>query len=117
MKVTHMVLRGFSASLAACALGAGGSFPADSAARPARDMPARFEPTAPATRVAPADTISGDGCTSPVRDPRDGTELRLERAIAPRGDYVVPSGRYGIGADELLRLDCNTGAAIGFVRR
>ena len=106
-----------SASVGACALGQGGSFPADSSARAARDVPTRFEPMPPATRLPPADTISGSGCTSPVRDPRDGTELRLERAIAPRGDYVVPAGRYGSGPDELLRLDCNTGAVIGFVRR
>ena len=107
----------FSAGVGACALGQSGSFPADSAARVARDVPARFEPVAPATRLAPADTISGNGCTSPLRDPRDGTSLRLQRAIAPRGDYAVPAGRYGSGPDELLRLDCNTGAVIGFVRR
>lgn len=107
----------FSAVIGACALGQSGNFPADSAARPARDVPARFEPVAPAMRLAPSDTISGDGCTSPIRDPRDGTELRLERAISPRGDYVVPAERYGSGTDELLRVDCNTGAVIGFVRR
>lgn len=105
------------AGLAACAIGGGGSFPADSTVRPAQELPARFEPVAPATRVAPADTIAGAGCTSPFRDPRDGTLLRMERAISPRADYAVPAGHYGIGPDELLRLDCNTGIAIGIVRR
>jgi hypothetical protein len=106
-----------AATLAACALGQGGSFPADSAARTAQDIPARFEPVPPMARVTPGDTISGSGCTSPLRDPRDGTELRLERAISPRGDYVAPTGRYGMEPDELLRVDCNTGGVIGIVRR
>ncbi|HJP56539.1 MAG TPA: hypothetical protein VJ847_05860 [Gemmatimonadales bacterium] len=105
-----------AAILTACALGQG-NFPADTAARTAEDVPARFEPMAPAMRVAPSDTISGGGCNSPLRDPRDGTALRLERAITPRGDYAVPAGRYGVGPGELLRVDCNTGRAIGIVRR
>ncbi len=50
-------------------------------------------------------------------DSRDSTEIRLERAISPRGDYTVPNGRYGVGDRELLRLDCNTGAVVGAVRR
>lgn len=108
---------GLSAVLGACAIGGRGSFPADSAARPAQELPARFEPVAPATRLAPADTIAGPGCTSPFRDPRDGTLLRMERAISPRADYAVPAGHYGVGPDELLRLDCNTGVAVGIVRR
>ena len=103
--------------LGACAIGGGGSFPLDSSVRPAEGLPARFEPVAPATRIAPADTIAGAACTSPFRDPRDGTLLRMERAISPRADYVVPAGHYGVGRDELLRLDCNTGIAIGIVRR
>jgi hypothetical protein len=41
----------------------------------------------------------------------------MERAIAPRADYSVPAGRYGVGSNELLRLDCNTGIPIGIVRR
>jgi hypothetical protein len=105
------------AVLGACAIGGGGSFPPDTSVRPAEGMPARFEPVAPASRIAPADTIAGPGCTSPFRDPRDGTLLRMERAISPRADYAVPSGHYGVGPDELLRLDCNTGTAIGIVRR
>jgi hypothetical protein len=108
---------GLGAALAACAIGGRGSFPLDSAARAAQDLPVRFEPVAPVTRIAPADTIAGGGCTSPFQDPRDGTLLRMERAITPRADYVVPAGRYGVGPDELLRLDCNTGVAVGIVRR
>ena len=44
---------GPGALLGACAIGGGGSFPADSAVRPAQELPARFEPVAPITRVAP----------------------------------------------------------------
>jgi hypothetical protein len=108
---------GLGAVLAACALGQSGSFPADTTARPAQELPVRFEPVAPVMRVPPADTIAGASCNSPFRDPRDGTLLRMERAIAPRADYVVPAGRYGVGRDELLRLDCNTGVPIGIVHR
>lgn len=50
-------------------------------------------------------------------DPRDGTELRLVRSQAGRGDYAVPTGRYDVAAGELLRLDCRTGEAIGIVER
>lgn len=33
------------------------------------------------------------------------------------GDYQVPQGRYGVGAREVLRLDCNTGRVLGIARR
>lgn len=80
-------------------------------------LPPRFEPPASLTRVAPADTLPGSGCLNPMRDPRDGAEIILVRASTPRADYAVQGGRYGVGADELLRLDCNTGEPIGIVRR
>ena len=59
-------------------------------------------------------------CRSVMVDPRDQTRLRLVRS-APlgnlhRGDYEVPRGRYGVGQNELLRLDCETGQVIGIVR-
>ena len=58
-------------------------------------------------------------CRNPMVDPRDGTELRLVRsqpgAGGQLGDYVVPEGRYGADAGELLRLQCGTGRAIGFI--
>jgi len=75
--------------------------------RQAEGVPARFE--------LPADTLRGNACYSPMRDPRDGTEIRMERAQAPRADYAVPPGRYGVGPNELLRLDCRTGQALGIV--
>ena len=59
----------------------------------------------------------GDGCRNPMVDARDGSKLTLVRSTDKEGDYAVPKGRYGAGPRELLRLDCSTGEAIGFVRR
>jgi hypothetical protein len=84
--------------------------------RRATRVPARFEPRNPALRLTPGDTIAGSGCVSPMVDPRDGTEVRFVFSTS-YGDYEVPAGRYGTGAGELLRLDCNTGRVIGLVRR
>jgi len=50
-------------------------------------------------------------------DPRDGARLRLMRTYHDRGDYDVPSGRYGVDADKLLRLECGTGRPVGVVPR
>jgi hypothetical protein len=48
----------------------------------------------------------------------DGTRLTLVSSQEGRvGDYAVPDGRYGVGANEALRLDCNTGRVIGVVPR
>jgi hypothetical protein len=80
-------------------------------------LPPRFEPPSEWARVAPADTLPGGACLSPMRDPRDGTELRMLRSHATRADYEVAPGRYGVGEHELLRLDCNTGQPLGIVRR
>ncbi|HEU4630637.1 MAG TPA: hypothetical protein VFS08_12880 [Gemmatimonadaceae bacterium] len=93
------------------------SFPPDSAVRPAADVPARFEPLDPAARLAEGDTITGVSCRSPMVDPRDGMPLRLVRSAEGRGDYEARNGRYGTGTSGLLRLDCNTGRALGVVPR
>lgn len=106
--------------LACTACATGGmmdTFPPDSAARPATEVPERFEPVDPAARLAAGDTISGAGCRSPMVDPRDGTQIRFIRSVGARGDYEVPNGRYGTGTAGVLRLDCNTGRAIGVVPR
>lgn len=84
--------------------------------RRATRAPARFEPRDRALRLTPGDTIAGPGCVSPMVDPRDGTEVRFIYSTS-YGDYEVPRGRYGAGAGELLRLECNTGNVIGLVRR
>lgn len=101
--------------LTTCALGTSGSFPASTDARPAAGVPFRFDPEAPAGRVTPADTIAGEGCRNPMLDPRDGQRLTLVRSLGGEGDYRVPTGMYGVGVGELLRIECNTGRVVGIV--
>ena len=92
----------------ACATGHRSAMPADDRARPASDVPTAF------TFLTPA---AGDACRNPAVDPRDQTRLVLVRAASGRGDYAVPAGRYGVGAADLLRLTCATGAVVGIVPR
>ena len=88
----------------------------DDTGRPAENVPSYFlvgsfdgpETTQPRP---------GQGCQNPMVDPRDGTQLRLARSAAERGDYAVPEGRYGVANDEYLRLDCGTGQVLGIVPR
>lgn len=115
--------------LAACALGSS-SF-TTLPTRAATGVPERFVPaTPPAEGSRPA-------CASPMLDPRDDTPLvlvrsgYLEAAAGVRydpqdggdpgarlvGDYRVDGARYGVGPEELLRLDCRTGRPIGVVPR
>jgi hypothetical protein len=84
----------------------------DAAFRPAENTPTRF---------STSDGVAAeDGCRMNMIDPRDNTQLRLARSwlegVTYRGDYEVPSGRYGVRDGELLRLDCTTGEVIGIVR-
>jgi hypothetical protein len=94
---------------AACATaGRVGDFPADASARAATYAPPAFEFAAPA---------SGSTCRNPGTDPRDGTRIVLVRSQGGRGDYAVPTGRYGVARDELLRVDCASGRPVGIVPR
>ena len=79
--------------------------------------PARFVPLNAANLIAPADTIVGDGCLSPLADPITAIQIILTRSESGLGDYLAPSGSYGLRDDQLLRLDCNTGRVLGIVRR
>jgi hypothetical protein len=73
----------------------------------------------------PSQFVTEDGepavqeCRSPMIDPRDQTRLRLTRSSHMgslyRGDYEVPSGKYGVREGELLRINCETGQVIGIV--
>lgn len=110
-----VIAGGLSVLLASCALGRSGTFPSSADARAASDVPFRFEPDPPSTRIAPADTIAGEGCRNPMLDPRDGQRLTLVRSLGGEGDYRVPTGAYGVRPGELLRLDCNTGSVVGIV--
>jgi hypothetical protein len=60
---------------------------------------------------------AGEGCRSPMVDPRDGTKLKLARSYEGQGDYEVPDGKYGVGKGDLLRVECATGRAVGIVKR
>jgi hypothetical protein len=83
-------------------------------------VPEQFVPT----EVPPPGAAS---CLIHLKDPRDDTRLDLIRSTemtgrdggpSHLGDYVVtPAGRYGVGAGELLRVDCGTARALGVVAR
>jgi hypothetical protein len=79
--------------------------------------PPRFVPLDSAKVIAPADTLAGDGCLSPLADPVTGIQIILIRSESGLGDYLAPSGSYGIRDGQLIRLDCNTGKVLGIVRR
>lgn len=83
------------------------------AATPARDAPAQF--------VTADGSLPENACRSPLTDPRDDTRIRLIRSggatAGEVGDYEVPGGRYGVGAGQLLRIDCSTGRPLGVVAR
>ncbi|BCS34246.1 hypothetical protein TBR22_A34750 [Luteitalea sp. TBR-22] len=84
--------------------------------------------TTPETIVRPATGTPGtfvrdDGtpnlstaCLSPMMDLQDKTTVQLVRSRNGQGDYRVPAGKYGVGANELLRIDCTTGAPKGIVK-
>ena len=62
-------------------------------------------------------TLGNNSCLSPMVDPTDGTEVKMERAFGTgRGDYSVPEGKYGVQKGELLRINCRTGEVLGIVK-
>lgn len=84
--------------------------------RPAADAPDHFRVGSPSDPTTTEPT-PGDDCRSPMVDPRDGARIQLERSASGLGDYAVAAGRYGVGGDELLRLECGTGRPVGVVPR
>lgn len=100
--------------VAGCSIGLSGG---GTVVRDAEDVPNHFEPKNPDHRILPADTIAGSGCLNPMVDPRDGTEVGMLRSVQGAADYAVPGRMYGVGAGELLRIECNTGRVLGIVRR
>lgn len=88
-----------------------GFFPPDTTARIATDIPVQFLP-------APESTLDPLRCNEVLLDPRNDTEITLVRSRGGRrGDYSVPGGRYGVGSEELLRINCRDDTVIGIVSR
>jgi len=101
----------------ACSTGGRGSMQSVIQHPPPVSAPPRFVPADTALVLMPADTLSGEGCLSPLADPVTGVRIVLYRSESGLGDYQAPSGSYGLSDDQLLRLDCNTGRVLGVVRR
>ncbi len=97
-----------------------------------RDLPAAFVPVDWGSAAASAGPA--EGCAVRIRDERDGTTLLLRRSESRRessqqgdatvthyratGDYeVLTPGRYGLSADQWLRVTCGTWRPIGPVAR
>lgn len=98
------------ASIICLVLGCSGSRTGDVVVRTAEDLPVSFE--------TPAGTSwGGNSCRNPIVDPVDGSELVLVKSHAGLGDYRPEIGKYGVGQDELLRINCTTGEVIGIVKR
>jgi hypothetical protein len=99
--------------LAAC----GQTSHADLTPRPLAGLPERF--------LGAGEGRAGMACRTPLRDPSNGVVLTLVRSGSERinanvgwGDYSVsPEGSYGIGADQLLRVECGSGRPAGTVKR
>jgi len=88
-----------------------------SAERSANDTPRQFAVASSTSVTGMSDDLPSEGCANPLIDPRDGTELRLKRSIMGKGDYDVPDGKYGVGPNELLRVDCSSGQPLKIVKR
>lgn len=77
--------------------------------RPASDLPGQF--------TLQNGTVNSNAvCQNPLVDPRDKTLLQLVQSDRGEGNYRVPDGKYGVGAGELLRVDCTTGRALGILK-
>jgi hypothetical protein len=115
MPLVRRVLTAQFLLLAACGQSSSG-FPSPTPLSAGTDLPAQFEPPPGFARLSLTDTLPGNACLSPMHDPRNNTEIRMVRAANGQADYKVPDGRYGVGAHQLLRLDCNTGRPLGIVK-
>lgn len=78
--------------------------------REAQDAPVSFSGTF-------EEVAENTPCQSRLIDPADDTELILVATFDGSGDYQVPLGKYGLSADELLRINCRTGEVIGVVKK
>ena len=104
--------------LVACSAGAsGGNFPATVLPTMPKGAPTHFVPADSTKSMAHADTTVAAPCQSPLKDPQGGVTIILIRSENGVGDYLAPSGSYGIPDGQLLRLECSSGEVLGLVRR
>ncbi|MBI4503860.1 MAG: hypothetical protein HY700_22195 [Gemmatimonadetes bacterium] len=109
--MSHGLALGWLVLLSACVQA---NFPLDTIARPAVDTPARFLFDA---SLVP-DSIDVPDCRTPLVDPQDRSQITLVRSMRGlRGDYAVTGSRYGVGPQDLLRINCKTEAVVGIVPR
>ena len=87
------------------------SWPTESDSSVVTDTPDHFLVVGAATGAA--SEPSGTACRSPLTDPRDGTRLTLVRSNAGLGDYQPDNPRYGLAANQLLRINCSDGRPVG----
>ena len=99
-------------SLAGCAAKQASTHPGSQGS--AADLPDHFMTS---TAAGPVEPQPGGTCRNPLVDPRDETRLTLIRSAHGRGDYEPEPLRYGLKEDQLLRVDCATGRAVGVVKR
>ena len=56
-------------------------------------------------------------CQAVLLDLSDKTTIQLVRVLRDKqGDYRVPAGKYGVGENELLRLDCASARPSGIAK-
>ena len=93
-----------------CSCGSGRNDFSGKILREGEDLPANFTPPE-------GFAFEENSCKSPLIDPRDGTEIIMVRSTGTIGEYDPPEGKYGLGRNELLRINCQTGEVYGVVKR
>lgn len=78
--------------------------------RTAVNVPEKFE-------TKTGEMPDGSSCSSPLIDPRDGTEIVMVEAGDGVGKYRAPEGKYGNKGKELLSVDCRTGEVLGIIKK
>jgi hypothetical protein len=117
-RVRLVLALGACAALVACASGT--SSTGGGTATEGRDLPDHFLVSVSGLARG-SEPKAGEGCRSPLIDPRNGTVLNLVRSKDGVGDYQVMDAdyallsRYGVDSRHTLRVDCATGKALGIV--
>lgn len=115
--------RGIPIALAIGTISCGVTTPWVGAPRPVADLPDRFAIDTAATGGTPAPATTST-CMVHLIDHQTGTRLRLvhsarqgnQSGAALMGDYAVePPRRYGLLTGEGLRVNCESGQALGAV--